>query len=73
MKGITVKQLRTFCNKAIKEGNGDKTILISSDDEGNSYHTLYYEFITDKKIIDELHNYGLFHDNNNSDDIVILG
>jgi hypothetical protein len=42
--GITVKQLEEFCKKQIKKGNGDKHILISSDDEGNGFHTLFYQF-----------------------------
>ena len=42
--GITVKELEMFCKKQIKKGNGDKHILISCDDEGNGFHTLFYEF-----------------------------
>ncbi len=43
--GITVNQLRTICNKQIKKGNGNKHVLISDDDEGNGYHTLFYGFL----------------------------
>ena len=39
-KGITVKELYDNLRQEILAGNGNKTILISSDDEGNSYHTL---------------------------------
>lgn len=42
--GITVKELAGFCLKQIEKGNGDKHILISDDDEGNGYHTLFYAF-----------------------------
>ena len=42
--GITVKQLEAFCKAQIKKGNGDKHILISCDDEGNGFHTLFYPF-----------------------------
>lgn len=40
---ITVKRLKAICDKAIKNGLGDRKILISSDDEGNEYHELFFE------------------------------
>lgn len=46
MNAITVKDLEQACAKQIKNGNGDKVIMISSDDEGNSYHYLWYLFTT---------------------------
>lgn len=49
-KGITVKQLAAYCRKAIANGNGDKRILISSDDEGNEYHELFYQFTPSNEI-----------------------
>jgi len=73
MGALTVKQLAVIVNDLVKEGYGEKHILISDDDEGNGYHTLFYPFITDKKTIKECSEYGLFHDNNNPDDVVILG
>jgi hypothetical protein len=39
---ITVKRLKAICDKAIKNGLGDRKILISSDDEGNEYHELFF-------------------------------
>ena len=50
MKPITVKDLSNFCKKQIEKGNGDKVIMISSDDEGNSYHYLWYAFTTMKEM-----------------------
>ncbi len=49
--GITVKELAQMVLQEIKNGNGDKRILISQDDEGNGFHTLYYGFTSDKKTI----------------------
>ena len=51
MKGLTIKQLKEACDKLIKEGKGDKHILISSDDEGNEYHELFFAF--NDKLLDE--------------------
>lgn len=44
-KPLTVKQLLKACQDEIKSGHGDDIIMISSDDEGNSYHYLWYKFI----------------------------
>lgn len=43
-KAITVNELVRLCKAQIKKGNGNKKILISSDDEGNEYHELFYDF-----------------------------
>ena len=44
METITVKQLLKACKEEIAKGTGDKHILISCDDEGNSFHELFYLF-----------------------------
>lgn len=43
-KSITVMQLFKACVAEIKKGNGNRHILISSDDEGNWYHELFFLF-----------------------------
>ena len=35
---MTVKQLLKFCQDEIKAGHGDCSILLSDDDEDNSFH-----------------------------------
>ena len=47
--GLTVNQLFALCAEQIKKGNGNKHIIISNDDEGNGYHTLFYSFTDDKE------------------------
>ena len=42
--GITVMQLYAECVKQINAGNGKRHIMISGDDEGNSYHELFFGF-----------------------------
>lgn len=71
--GMTVKILSEFCKEQLKKGNGDKVVLISGDDEGNYYHTLYFQFCDDKEQIKQAAQYGMFHDDNNPDDVVLLG
>lgn len=73
MKGITVKALKEMCDDLVKDGYGDREILISQDDEGNGYHTLYASFITDRRTLLTLHDFGLFQDWNDPDNVVILG
>ena len=43
-KGITIEQLYKECAKQINAGNGKRHIIISGDDEGNSFHELFYGF-----------------------------
>ena len=43
-KVLTIQDLCEACQKEIKEGKGDRHILISSDEEGNWYHELYFLF-----------------------------
>ena len=43
-KVLTIHDFFEACQKEIKEGKGDRHILISSDEEGNWYHELYFLF-----------------------------
>ena len=67
-KGLTVKQLLKACIEQVSLGNGDKHIVISSDDEGNSYHTLFYLFSEVEEGTE-----ALFHDGNIPEETIILG
>lgn len=71
--GITVKDLEKFCKEQIKKGNGNKHILISDDDEGNGFHTLFYGFSdSDTNGFENL--LSLEHDGTHTkDNCVILG
>ena len=70
-KGLTVKDLAYACKIEIAKGNGDKHILITTDDEGNGYHTLFYAFQDDPEDV----NYALEieHDHHNADEVILLG
>ena len=52
MKALTIKDLKRACESEIRKGNGNKTIMISSDDEGNSYHYLWFAF-TPMEVMEE--------------------
>ena len=73
MKTKTVKELAKECEALIKEGLGDKEILISADDEGNAFHSLFFGFCTNQEDINSIYEYGLFHDGNDPRNVVILG
>lgn len=70
---MTVNELAKYVVDQINKGNGDKQILISSDDEGNGFHGLYYAFTDNQDILNEYSKMGAFHDNNDPSSIVILG
>lgn len=73
MNGITVKTLKKLVDEQIKHGNGDKIVLLSCDDEGNGYHTLFYGFTAELESLKMISEWGLFHDNNDPNEAVILG
>ena len=54
MNAITVAELYARCKIQMLKGNADKTILISSDDEGNSFHQLFFAFADDITAIENL-------------------
>ena len=41
---MMVKELLEHCKALVKDGQGDKQILISDDEEGNGYHFIWYDF-----------------------------
>lgn len=53
-KQITVKDLLKLCKQAVKEGNGDKNIVISDDNEGNGFHGMFYGFTPVDEYTEEL-------------------
>lgn len=70
---MTVKELYDSLHQEILAGNGDKTILISSDDEGNSYHTLWYTIQSDVDEIRKIKESVGFQGDNNPEEVVLLG
>lgn len=70
---ITVDQLLIECLKLKKEGLGQKKILLSSDDEGNEFHGLFYGFITDQTQLNDMNDFGMFHDRVDPQTVVLLG
>ena len=39
---MTIKELYALCEQQIAKGKGDRHIYVSSDDEGNDWHELFY-------------------------------
>lgn len=54
---ITVTELMELCKRQIANGNGDKKIMISCDEEGNGYHGLYYDFTPATTIFPDVSKY----------------
>lgn len=64
MEAMTVKELMGHCEALIRQGQGDKKVYITRDDEGNGVHPLYFQFTTG----DGVEQFGL-----NPDKTVLLG
>ena len=76
MDGYTIKQLFLLCKEEIENGNGDKKVYISADDEGNGYHKLYYSFTSspnDVKMLMESTSSRFDGKGENENNITILG
>ena len=44
---MTIEDLHDACVRQMAAGNGQRRILLSGDDEGNSYHELFFGFSPD--------------------------
>lgn len=73
MTQLTIKDLKRFVDAQMKKGNGDKFIVISGDNEGNSYHGLFYGFTDDIEDIEMLSDMIYDSVEVNPNKIVILG
>lgn len=75
MKALKVKDLYEIVKQEIDKGNGNKTIMISNDDEGNGYHYLWYAF-TDSETMKQDDTFMWSVDEKNVDTIentIVLG
>ena len=73
-KALTIKELHSALGNAIKDGYGDRKILLSSDDEGNSYHEMFFAMSMARDCVssDSQLPYGVTLDEANNE-YVILG
>ena len=73
---MTVNELLKLCELEAKHGNGDKIIYISSDDEWNDFHELYYGYTYDLDEIKDCLEQWTIEDierNHKLKDIILLG
>lgn len=76
MSQLTVKQLHALLSEEITKGNGDKKIVVADDNEGNSFHGLFYGITSEPNDIKEnIENSNGIYDSQERDlnKIVILG
>jgi len=69
-KGITVEQLCYALINQVKKGNGKKYVLVSDDDEGNGYHTLF-DGVCDN-LDDMQYVVTMEHDSHKANEIIVL-
>lgn len=53
MKQLTIKDLYNNLETEIKKGNGDKVIVVADDNEGNSFHGLFFGITSEPSKIRE--------------------
>lgn len=71
--GMTVEELFHACAEEMQKGNGGRIIQITTDDEGNGYHTLFFTFSPVDQNADAIED-GLLHDSGYMpDEIILLG
>lgn len=53
MKPLKVKELHQMLGDIIKAGGGDKTLYVTTDEEGNDYRKMWFTPLTDADEIKE--------------------
>ena len=74
MKQLKLKDLYHECRKLMEEGHGEKSLVTASDNEGNSYHGMYFSLtVINHENVDDFS--GLIRDNNepNIHNIIVVG
>ena len=69
----TVKELHERLTEIINDGNGDKGIWITSDEEGNNYHPLLYLVTDDEEAVKDCVDAGLMVGHCEPEITVLLG
>lgn len=70
---LDINKLAQDLLEEIIKGNGDKKIFISSDDEGNSFHRLFYTIDTSPEYLDEIRADNPCMEDFNNEQIALLG
>ena len=73
MKALTINELCDLCLLQKMNGNGNKVVVISSDDECNEYHHLWEGFVDGKEVAGDIDPYQMVHcTSQNAEDYVFL-
>jgi len=76
MEQLTVKDLYLELDRLVKQGMGDKKIIIADDIEGNHYHGCFFSCISEPSEVNDCITVssGLFEtQETNPDNLVIIG
>ena len=74
MKQIKLKDLYEACKRQMEAGNGEKSLVVSGDNEGNHYHGMFYT-LTPITAENKEGFQGLIYDNNEMslENIIVVG
>ena len=74
MKQIKLKDLYRDCALLMEKGHGEKSLVVSNDNEGNGYHGMFFTLtpITNENVDDFV---GMIDDNNepNIHNMIVIG
>lgn len=73
---MTVEKLYRELQELMRQGMGDKKIVVADDNEGNGYHGIYYSCTSDPMMVKENidASNGLYDSQEeNTDNLVIIG
>ena len=76
MEQMTVRKLYLLLAQEVRNGNGEKAIVVADDNEGNAFHGLFYGITSDLADIKEnVENSNGIYDSREKDlnKLVILG
>lgn len=74
MNQIKLKDLYKDCKKLMEAGHGEKSLILSDDNEGNGYHGMFFTLTVINK--DNKNDFsGLIYDNNepNLENMIVVG
>ena len=74
MQQMKLKDLYIACKRQMEAGNGEKTLVVSGDNEGNHYHGMFYT-LTPITAENKDGFQDLIYDNNelNLENIIVVG
>lgn len=73
IKPVTLIYLYNAIMVELRKGNADKIVMVAADDECNEFHPIYFTFTDDDATIKHCYESGMFREDINPKDAILLG